>query len=806
MKSDLRDQVEKSCERWGYWAFDNHWKIIAGTLLCTLLLGLGAFQLRIEVSAESFLAHDDVERRVYDAYRREFKSDEGLLLLLHSEDLFSLPFLEKLRDLHHELEENTPHAEDITSLINARTTIGRGNELIVEDLFENWPESEADLERIKARATSNPLYRNTYLSEDTTYTAIRIMVAPGSSVASGDDELVAGFDEDMASGEDAGDEKSFRILNNEETIELIDFLDETVERYAGDDFPIWVSGGPPTGNSIFQSSRRDFVNFSGYAILVIAFFLMLIFKRTSGIFIPLATVVLPLVCTVGVMGYINVPITPVTQILPPFLLVVGVGDAVHIMSVFFQQYDKGKNKRDALAYALGHSGLAVLMTSLTTAGSLLSFLFADLVPIKSFGVAAPLGVLFALAFSLILLPALIAIFPTKRKVFKEEDPEHDGFNRILVAMGDFSTKRPFVVIGIWGCLLLYAFYNVADLRLSHDPIRWLSKKDPVRIASVISDEVFQGSLNMEVIIDTGEENGLYNPSVIKKIERMSLYAESLNVNHVTAGKAISIVDILKETHQALNENNAEFYKVPDRREVIAQELLLFENAGSDDLEDFTESTLQKARLTLLVPFEDSHNYAKYKALLEEKYTEIIDGEFDFYITGNMPLSVRTFGAMFTSIVKSYTIAFILIVPMMIFLIGDLKIGLLSMIPNLTPIILALGMMQLFNLPLDMLMILVGSLAIGIAVDNTIHFMHNFRRYYRQKQDIELAVHNTLVTTGRALFITSIVLAAGFFLYMGASMESIKNFGFITGVTVILAFLADVTLSPALVCIAMRGRR
>jgi hypothetical protein len=106
----------------------------------------------------------------------------------------------------------------------------------------------------------------------------------------------------------------------------------------------------------------------------------------------------------------------------------------------------------------------------------------------------------------------------------------------------------------------------------------------------------------------------------------------------------------------------------------------------------------------------------------------------------------------------------------------------------------------------MLMILVGSLAIGIAVDNTIHFMHNFRRYYRRDQNVELAVHNTLITAGRALFITSIVLASGFFLYMGASMESIKNFGFITGVTVIMAFLADVTLSPALVCIAMRGRR
>jgi predicted RND superfamily exporter protein len=166
---------------------------------------------------------------------------------------------------------------------------------------------------------------------------------------------------------------------------------------------------------------------------------------------------------------------------------------------------------------------------------------------------------------------------------------------------------------------------------------------------------------------------------------------------------------------------------------------------------------------------------------------------------------RTINAVIRSMAKTYVVALLVITPLMILLIGNLRIGLLSMIPNLAPILAALGLMGWVGLPLDAFTLLVGSIAIGLAVDDTIHFMHNFRRYHERSGDLRGAVRETLSSTGQALLFTSLVLCAGFFLYMLASMNSLFHFGLLTGFTIAVAFVADVLLAPALMALAMRPR-
>jgi predicted RND superfamily exporter protein len=154
--------------------------------------------------------------------------------------------------------------------------------------------------------------------------------------------------------------------------------------------------------------------------------------------------------------------------------------------------------------------------------------------------------------------------------------------------------------------------------------------------------------------------------------------------------------------------------------------------------------------------------------------------------------------------KSYTIALIVITVLMVLLIGKLRIGMLSMIPNLFPICLTLGIMGWFKVPMDLFTMLVGSIAIGLAVDDTIHFMHNFRRYFEESGDAVLAVQETLHTAGRAMLITSCVLSIGFFIFMFASLNNLYNFGWLTGFTIITALLADYFIAPALMVLVHRG--
>ncbi|MCP5044346.1 MAG: MMPL family transporter [bacterium] len=246
--------------------------------------------------------------------------------------------------------------------------------------------------------------------------------------------------------------------------------------------------------------------------------------------------------------------------------------------------------------------------------------------------------------------------------------------------------------------------------------------------------------------------------------------------------------------------------LPLTREVAAQELLLFENSGSDDLEKMVDSQFRLARVSLKMPYVAPMNYGEFIPDVEASVKEFFGDDTEVYTTGFMALLSAAFDAMGTSLMRSYMLALVIIAPLMVLLIGNLRGGAISMLPNLAPIIITLGLMGWTGIYLDAFTLLIGSIAIGLAVDDTIHFMHNFERYYERSGDVHAAVSETLRTTGQALLMTSIVLCAGFFTYMLAELQNFFFFGLLTGLTIVVAFLADVMLAPALVALAAADRR
>jgi predicted RND superfamily exporter protein len=206
---------------------------------------------------------------------------------------------------------------------------------------------------------------------------------------------------------------------------------------------------------------------------------------------------------------------------------------------------------------------------------------------------------------------------------------------------------------------------------------------------------------------------------------------------------------------------------------------------------------------VLVSYEDGLGYLEFVRKLEQGADEIIGDRADVEATGLVKLWVRSIYAMTSSTARSYFIALLVIVPLMLLLVGSVRLGLLSLIPNFAPILMGMGIMYWLEIPFDMFTMMVGSIAIGMAVDDTIHFMLGFRRYYERGMSAPRAVHETLLTTGRALLVSSLALSSGFFVQLFGTMISVRNTGFITGFIIIAALLADITLSPALVTLAAR---
>lgn len=770
------------------------WLVIVLVIMVTAFMVSRLPHLTFDMSTEGFLRKTDPQIVQYEAFKDQFGKDEVIIVMLSPKDVFDVSFLNKLKRFHRELSESLPHVRDVRSLINARKTTGSGGQLLVEDLLEDIPGHPEEMAELRDFVLSNPLYRNLIVSEDGSFTTLVIepdvYTSDGFGGETGFDE-VDGFGTTQTASEPA-------LLTSEENAELVNALEEIVEAYDSPDFPVMISGTPIVTDYLKKIMQTDVKRFTGLAIVTIAIFLTLIFRRLSGVILPLLVVILSVICTFALISIFGVSIKIPTVILPSFLLAIGIGAAVHMISMFYHTYN-GDNKADAITAAMAHSGLPIVMTSLTTSVSLASFGGAKVAPIADLGIFAASGVIVSLLMTLFLLPALLAVIPIRPVRRERENGERSRVDRILLCCSDMAVDRPQRTLLVGVVLAAGLAFGLTQLTFSHDVLGWYQKDSVIRQSAERIDDKMKGSVSVELVIDTGRENGLYQPEIMRKIDRFANEIARFDggSDGVTVGKALSLADILKEIHQALNENREAFHVIPDNQRLIAQEFLLFENSGSDDLEDFVDSQFSKTRLTARVPWKDSVSYVSFVQFLRSRGEEIFGESADIGVTGIVVLLMETVNAMMHSMATSYVIAFGLITVLMIVLIGNIRMGLISMIPNVIPVILTLGFMGWAGINLDLFTMLIGSIAIGLAVDDTIHFLHNFRRYHYETGNVKEAVQKTMLTTGRAMLVTSVVLTTGFWLFTFASMNNLFAFGILTGLTLMDAFLADILIVPAI---------
>jgi predicted RND superfamily exporter protein len=407
---------------------------------------------------------------------------------------------------------------------------------------------------------------------------------------------------------------------------------------------------------------------------------------------------------------------------------------------------------------------------------------------------------------MVLLPALLAIFPLplprRGRIAEGLFP----FEGPLVAAGRFAVRSPWRVMIPASGLMGLALLGALQISFSHNGLRWFPEGDRTRVDFETIDRSFGGSVSMDLVVDTGRPGGLYEPAVLRELERVSVEVANAAVEPVAVAKSVSIRDIVEETHQALNENRPEMRRVPDSRELVAQELLLFEQSGSDDTEEFVDSEYRLTRMNMRVPFVDALLFPPFLREVEEIVGAGLGDRAEFEVTGLMTLLARIFDAVIVSMGRSYVFAIAVITPLMMLLLGSLRRGLVSMVPNLMPIVAVLAVMGWGDIAIDTTTMLIGAMVIGIAVDDTIHFMHKFQRYFEDTGDLEQAVSETLRTTGSALLFTSLVLVAGFAVFGLGEMANIRIFGLLASFAAGVALLADLLVAPALLALVERTRR
>ena len=768
-------------------------------ILCSQIPGIV-----IDVSPEALMRPNDPARLVYNEFRDQFGRPELIIVAVESPEIFSETFLARLKSLHTDLGNGIPYLRKVTSLVNARDTYGDQDTLIVGELLEDWPEKPLDMGALKEKVLANPFYKNSLISEDGQVTTLIIeteaVIEPNLSEDGLDQLGEDAFDDDNESTPGQDDEVYFSEKENAEVVQAVNRI---VERYDREDFAIAMAGDPIVIDTYNRTMNRDILIIIALSMLTVAVFLGILVRRASGVFLPEVVIGSALFSTAGFFAAFQIPLKITTIVLPAFLLAVSVGDAVHVMAIFYRRFQEGSNAEDAMAYALGHSGLAIVLTSLTTAAGLLSFSFAELTAIVDIGLFGALGVMLALIYSILLLPAMIALVPLKKIPTNKGRVKRSGLDSILLFFAKTSVGHPKKILFLGLILLGLSIALVLKVEYSHDVIKWLARSEAVIEDVPYIDNRLKGSITIEAMIDTQKTNGVHDPELLRRIDRVGAWLEATEREHLYVGKVISISDIIKEIHQSLHENRPAYYTVPAERATIAQELLLFENSGSDDLERIVDSDYSKTRVSIKIPWVDAVYINDFIKELQDHFYVYFADRAVIKFTGVTALMARSIPAALHSMATSYTIAFVLITLMMVAFTGSFKIGLLSMSANLLPIFMIMGIMGATGLDLDMSTVMIGSIAIGIVVDDTVHFLYNFNKYYRRTGDVAKAVSETMLGTGRALLMTSVILSSGFFILLVSSLSLLKVFGLLTGITIILALLADFLLVPALIRLAVK---
>lgn len=809
--------------RWARLVVRHRWLALFATFIGTVGFGYATkTKLKVDTSVEAFLATQSDAFTRLEELRDDFGRDEMFMVVAEG-DVFTMPFLENLRALHRELaaidmplsslgqrkkdrtgtaaappsQANDPFAdfgdfadddgwgkeeegtviEEVTSLVNVRRTSFRDGSLVVEGLLDDWP-SEADLPALKAFATHEPAIVERLLSSDARYALLTVRTD---------------------------------FMNEEDSNRVYLEIKRIVDRHRATGFTLRVGGIPALTAAMNTLMLGDLGKMAIGAMIFIVLVMAVTFRHPIGILGPVAVVVQAVFWCFGAMGLFGVKMTMISNILPAFILCVGIGDSVHILSVYRDARHDGLRNDDAIVRAVASTGIPVAFTTITTCIGLLSFRIAAVDAIRDMGTFGAFGVAMALLHSLMFLPALLTF--NKTSLFgRPETPKEgkrDYLDRFIYACNglsrpSFNNGKPqfhrrnatlLVAAGIAAVTAALAL----TLEVYHNPVSWIPSSFEVRDSFDTMDEFLGGTADMTVLVRTHEGKTIRDRELMLGLEKLAAHAKTYQDPRQpdTIGSTISAVDVVKESHRATHGGGQDAYAIPDTERGVADMLTLFENAGPEQLRRLSTVDLTRTIMVIRAKWMDATSYGPMVEHLQKGVDEYIGDKAVVELTGAILNVLTIVSSLLMDLLRSFSTAFVVITLVMVALLRDFRLGLISMVPNLLPVIMIMGFMAFTSIPIDLNTILLGSIAIGIAVDDTIHFLYQFRDHYQLTHDVEASIDHAFTHAGRAIVTTSIILAIGFAVFTAADMYNIVRFGLLISLTLTVAVLVDLIFTPAL---------
>ena len=666
-----------------------------------------------------------------------------------------LAAVEELTDIAWQL----PFSIRVDSLSNHQHTEVEGDDLIVRDLYTDAMSMNANEQALVDRvSTTEPALAGKIHDKQHRATSVNATIQmPGKSA----DEvaIVAAAAREMAAEIEAKHNVKIRLGG-------VIFLN----------------------NAFLESSMLDMATLVPAMYLVILIVAYLLLRSIMATFLVLFVVVPSIIVAMGAGGWMGIGLTPPSASAPTIITTLAVADAIHLLVSMFNRMRAGHSQRDSLLYSIRVNGKPIFLTSLTTALGFLSMNFSDSPPFHDLGNITAIGVMAAWIFSIVLLPILISFVPLKSKATLARLDDKMGKLGVYVASRYKSVLTASVIISV-SILSLIPLNEIND-----DFVKYFDESVQYRQDTDWISRNLTGVNQVQFSLPTGESNGISDPVFIEKVSNFTAWANNEPVvTHVQ-----SISDTFKRLNRDLNAGDPAFYQVPDTRELAAQYLLLYELSLPFGLDLNNQLDISKSSTQVIVTIDDMTTN-ELRAWIARAESYLAD-ELDFNLTAVGPTVMFAYISErnIQSMLLGTLIAVFLISGVILIALRDVRLGIISLIPNLLPAALAFGLWGLLVGQVNMAVAVVAGMALGVVVDDSVHFLS---KYQIARRELKLSAHDAVISAfkgvGTALVVTTLILTAGFAILAQSTFGVNSNMAMLTGIALVIALIADMTLLPAL---------
>lgn len=725
-------------------------------LLVFLVTGFFAYQMpnmTIDNSIDNMLPADHPAKQLYDKVDENFGGSDILVVALHNDSLFTQPALQQIYDLSYDFQM-VDGVDDVMSMATGKEMTGTEWGLEVSDLMAEVPSSPEEIADYRQTVLNNEMYQGTIISENGDYAGFVIQL-----LSDAEDETVYRGVQEVIAGE------------------------SNTEAFS-------IAGAPAVNTEMTTSMKHDLTTLFPFVILLVLLSLYISFRSLQGVILPIVTVLISVIWTLGFMALLQIPMAMISTTLPVLLIAIGSAYGIHAINGYYESLLEAHDKQDALILAMTHVGKAILMAGLTTIVGFGSLATSQVSQVKQFGLFTAFGVASALVLSIIFIPAVLMWMKVPNG--READPEEEQdtwLTRMLTGLGEFTIRhsKALVVTGV--VLLLLSVAGFPKLVVETNTLRFFKPESDIRQATEVINDHFGGSENLSILV----EGDIKHPDVLHRMLDIQEYAEGLN--HV--GYSISIADYVAEINKALNENNPEYRTIPATRDAVAQELLLYEMSGDpSDFEQVVDYDYRLANVSIRMESVSSSQLGTIVDDIEGYAVEDTLSDFQAEVTGSSYLfKVLTdllVNGQIWSLITSLGLVWLIIA----LIFRSFSAGGYSIIPLSLTIAINFGLMGWFNIPLDTATTMLASMAIGIGVDYTIHFLSRYREEVRRTGDYAQAGLITTRTTGKAIVFNAVAVTMGFIVLLFSSFRPIQTLGALTALTMVTSALGALTVLPA----------